>query len=145
MDKKSKGIPGLKRLFSEQEKHQIIEDYLTSGSTKNAIWKKYTGHDIEHGHLLRWMRELGYGISITTRRPNLVSRTDLEMAKKKKPDRSSTEDFDTLQLQNRIAELEARLKDAEMKAITYSTMIEIAERELNISIRKKYNTKSLKK
>jgi hypothetical protein len=48
-------------------------------------------------------------------------------------------------LQKRIFELESELKEARLKAIAFSTMVEIAEREFNISIRKKYNTKSSKK
>jgi hypothetical protein len=36
------------------------------------------------------------------------------------------------------------LQTAEMKAIAFSTMVDIAEKEFNIPIRKKYNTKSLK-
>lgn len=41
------------------------------------------------------------------------------------------------QLNKRISELEKQLKDTEMKAIAYSTMVNIAEKEFNISIRKK--------
>lgn len=67
------------------------------------------------------------------------------MAKKEKSEDKSAEDFKTLQLKKRIAELENQLKDAELKAITFSTMVDIAEREFNIPIRKKYNTKPLKK
>ena len=41
--------------------------------------------------------------------------------------------------------LEEQVKDAEMKALAFSTMVDIAEKELKISIRKKLNTKPLKK
>lgn len=51
------------------------------------------------------------------------------------------DDFEKLQLKKRIDELEKKLKDAEMKAIAYSTMVDVAEKEFNIPIRKKYNTK----
>jgi adenylate kinase len=37
--------------------------------------------------------------------------------------------------------LEKQLKDAELKAIAYSTMLDIAEKEFKIPIRKKLNTK----
>ena len=49
--------------------------------------------------------------------------------------------FEMLQLKKRIAELEKQLKDAEMKAIAFSTMVDIAEEEFKIPIRKKFNTK----
>ena len=51
------------------------------------------------------------------------------------------DDFEKLQLKKRIDELEKKLKDVEMKAIAYSTMVDVAEKEFNIPIRKKYNTK----
>jgi hypothetical protein len=54
-------------------------------------------------------------------------------------------EFECIQLQKRILELEKRLQESEMKSIAYQTMIEIAEREFNISIKKKFNTKPLKK
>ena len=38
----------------------------------------------------------------------------------------SEQDFEKRQLQKRIAELEQQLKDAEMKAIAFSTMVDIA-------------------
>ena len=60
--------------------------------------------------------------------------------KKKLPD-IIFDDFEKLQLKKRIDELEKKLKDVEMKAIAYSTMVDVAEKEFNIPIRKKYNTK----
>jgi hypothetical protein len=54
-------------------------------------------------------------------------------------------DFESLQLKKRIAELEEQVKQAEMKAIAFSTMVDLAEKEFNISIRKKYNTKPSRK
>jgi transposase len=152
MDKKSKLISGLTDIkivrkpnmyFTEAEKHLIIKEMLETGCTKVEIWEKYTGQQEEHGQLLRWMRKLGYDDSIPTRRPNFVS-NPIQM-KKKKSDEKSTESFENLQLKKRIQELEEQLKDAEMKAIAYSTMIDIAEKEFNIPIKKKYNTKPLKK
>lgn len=152
MDKKSKSISGLKRgeiiqkpnkYFSEAEKHFIIQELLSTRSTKALIWEKYTGQLEEHGQLLRWMRELGYDSSIKTRRYNIDTGTTTMTKKrvKKTGTASSFDDFETLQLKKRISELEKKLKDADMKAIAYSTMVDIAEKEFNLSIRKKYNTK----
>ena len=150
MDKKSKQISGLKsgkiiqkanKYFSEPEKHFIIQELLSSGCTKAQIWEKYTGQLEEHGQLLRWMRQLGYDTSVKTRRPNFDTKTEVMTKKKSKKDVNIRDDFETLQLKTRIAELEKKLKDAEMKAIAYSTMVDIAEKEFNIPIRKKYNTK----
>lgn len=152
MDKKSKPITGLSdemiiqksgRYFSDEEKHQIIQEMLSTRCTKRDIWEKYTGQAEEHGQLLRWMRKLGYNAEIKTRRPNFV-RNSHSMKEKNKSEQVS-DSFENLQLKKRIEELEKQLKDAEMKAIAYSTMVDIAEKEFNIPIRKKLNTKPSKK
>ena len=151
MDKKSNQISRNKvgkiiqkssKYFSEAEKHFIIQELLSTGCTKVHIWEKYTGKTEEHGHILRWMRQLGYDTKIKTRRPNFDTKTrGMTKRKSNKSDNTSCDDFETLQLKIRIAELEKKLKDAEIKAIAYSVMVDIAEKEYNIPIRKKYNTK----
>jgi hypothetical protein len=152
MDKKSKVILGLSgkktiqksgKYFSDTEKHHIIQELLSSKCTKRDIWEKYTGQEEEHGQLLRWMNKLGYNTKIKTRRSNFVSNSIL--MKKKKLINNPTDSFENLQLKKRIEELEKQLKDAEMKAIAFSTMVDIAEKEFNIPIRKKHNTKPSKK
>lgn len=152
MDKKSKLISGLtdwkidkkpNKYFTDSEKHLIIQEMLETGCTKREIWEKYTGHEEEHGHLLRWMRKLGYVDSTPTRRLNFVS--NMHQMKKKKSNDEFPETFEKLQLKKRIEELEKQLKDAEIKAIAFSTMVDVAEKEFNINIRKKYNTKPSKK
>jgi len=151
MRKKSKLISGLtdnkivrkpSKYFSDSEKHLIIQEMLKTGCTKVEIWEKYTGQQEEHGQLLRWMRKLGYDDSIPTRRPNFVA--NIPKMKKETSEKLS-DSFENLQLKKRVEELEKQLKDAEMKAIAYSTMVDIAEKDFNIPIRKKYNTKPSKK
>ncbi len=145
MYKKGKVILGLKdgqtvihpnKYFTDSEKRQIIQELLSSQSTKQEIWKKYTGHEEEHGMLLRWMRKLGYDTGDIIRRSNFAY-----MATKKTTKNSTDDSFENLQLQRRILELEKQLKDAELKAIAFSTMVDIAEKEFKIPIRKKLNTK----
>ncbi len=152
MDKKRKVISGLKEgdiidhptsYYTNLEKRIIIEEFLDTSFSKVKIWKKYTGKERESGQLLRWMRKLGYD---TKRNVIFGEKTTIMTSKKVKKraeliSNSEDNDFETLQLKKRIAELEKKLKDADMKAIAYATMVEIAEKEFNIPIRKKYNTK----
>jgi hypothetical protein len=133
------------KYYSETEKRLIIKEYLDGYYTKREIWQKYTGRTREHGNLLRWMRQLGYSDSNMVEKPTFVSRNDQMKKKKDDSSRQSSESFDILQLRKRIEELENQLKDAEMKAVSYSTMIDIAEKEFNIPIRKKSDTKPSKK
>jgi hypothetical protein len=146
MEETSKVISGLRSgsSFTISERHQIIQEMLSSNCTRAGIWKKYTGQSEEHGFLLRWMRQLGYPMELTVRRSTFGENNKL-MAKKQPTTAKAEDSFEILQLKKRISELENQLKDAEMKAIAFSTMVDIAEKEFKIPIRKKLNTKPLKK
>lgn len=128
--------------FTDQEKHQMIQEVLSKGLTKQVVWKKYTGRDHEHGKILAWMRQFGYNSSISRDR-SIDASILKQMAQKhlKPPENESDKEFENLQLKKRIVELEKQLKDAELKAIAFSTMIDIAEKEFKIPIKKKFNTK----
>ncbi|MBX2985351.1 MAG: hypothetical protein KF882_05240 [Bacteroidia bacterium] len=122
------------KYFTVEEKHKIIQELIATQCTKVEIWEKYTGEEEEHGQLLRWMRQLGYNTGIKTRIPNIVSNLYPMAQKKTKPDKpvnNDEESFENLQLKKRIAELEKQLKDAELKAIAFSTMVDIAESDLS--------------
>ena len=139
MKKESKAILGQwhnnKVYFSDDEKKQIIEDYLSGNESKRVVYRRYTGYSTENGKITTWMR--GFGIV-----DKYVKITNFKnMPMKKKDIELGSEDFETLKLKKRIAELEKQLQTAEMKAIAFSTMVDIAEKEFNIPIRKKYNTK----
>lgn len=133
---KSKLILGLKRPyeFSLDERRMIVEEWLGSGKTKREIWEKYTGEPVEKGRMVRWMRELG--LDVPKKWTNVSASNSIIMAKSQKD--SSVE---ILQMQAKIKELEKALINSELRATAYETMIEIAEKELKINIRKKSNTK----
>lgn len=146
--KQQKIIQKTNKNFSVTERHAIIQEWIATGCSKVAIWKKYTGEEEEHGQLLSWMRQLGYGTQMKIGRLNFENQTSTMNKKRKRnlkedpnPSGVAPDGFETLQLKNRIKELEAQLKDAEMKAIAFSTMVDIAEKEFKIPIRKKFNTK----
>ena len=124
--------------FSDVEKKLIIEDYLSGNETKQSVYSRYTGYPAENGKITMWMRKLDI-------KDKYVKNTNFEaMPKPKKEKEVGSDEFETLQLKKRIAELEKQLQEAEMKAIAFSTMVDIAEKEFNIPIRKKYNTKPSK-
>lgn len=124
-----------KLYFSDHEKRLIIEDYLSGNETKQSIYSRYTGYPAENGKITTWMRKFGI-------EDKFVKNTNFDyMPKKKKVKEQSSEDFEMLKLKKRIAELEKQLQTAEMKAIAFSTMVDVAEKEFNIPIRKKHNTK----
>lgn len=121
--------------FSDQEKRLIIEDYLSDDETKQQVYKRYTGREDEKGKITSWMRSLGI-------EDKFKKNINFDfMPKRKKEVEVESDDFELLKLKKRIEELEKQLQNSEMKAIAFSTMVDIAEKEFNISIRKKHNTK----
>jgi transposase len=130
----------LRQHFSIEDQHFIIKEYLRSGASKDEIWRKYTGK-ADHGCLIRWMRNLGYLTSNQQLKPKLVVNIDSMGKKVSVVPEVVKDDFEVQQMKKRIAELEKQLKDAELKAIAFSTMVDIAEQEFKIPIRKKFNTK----
>jgi len=140
MDKKTVKKAG--KYFTQEDQHSIIQEMISNGLSKKEIWKKYTGQEEEHGQLLRWMKKLGYpivGRAISTNFSN--QRKTMPTKKKLVVPGQNDDSFESLQLKKRIFELENQLKDAELKAIAYSTMVDIAEKEFKIPIRKKLNIK----
>lgn len=120
--------------LSWEEREVMIKEFLTGKYLKNELWKKYTGQEKEHGQLLDWMRKLGYISDDRKPRPvNLFHLTRLPV--------SQANTDDPIALQRRIKELEKQLENAQLKAEGYELMIEIAEKELKIPIRKKSVTK----
>lgn len=125
--------------LSWEEREAMIKEYLTGHYTKIELWKKYTGQEAEHGHILRWMRRLGY-----IPKAKAVKRKKKFLHSQKQPPVTlDTENSDKtpMELQKRIKELERQLENAELKVEGYELMIEIAEKELKIPIRKKSGTK----
>ena len=120
--------------FSIEERKIIIEEYLSSGRTKVDIWEKYTGQTKEHGSLLSWMRQLGY--EDVPKRDILGINKALNMSNEQ---RSSS--IEIIQLKEKIAQLEKALVHSELRSAAMETMIEVAEKELKINIRKKSSTK----
>ncbi len=129
--------------FSESEKRVIIEEFLQGDLTKSSIWKKYTGKYGDHGKILAWMRKLGYVVE--DRKKSSIFAPQKRSMRKESETQTVIQDFETLQLHKRIAELERQLKESELKSVAYQTMIDIAERDLKISIKKKFNIKPSKR
>ena len=143
-NKKRKIIQKSGKHYSETERHSIIREMLKNKWTKQFAWELYTGEPEERGQLMRWMRKLGYVKEIRHKKFTFDAKS-AAMKKHQEKGKPEAEPFETMQLKKRIAELEKQLKDAEMKAIAYATMVDIAEKEVNIPIKKKFNTKPFQK
>lgn len=129
---KRRNVGRSRRTFTETLKRQVIEYYLSNYVTKTEVWEKFIGKDEERGRILRWMRQLGYAEEKIKRRPYL---------KVMNKDQKNSGSKDTVSDRQLVEELRGQLEEEKLKAIAYSKMIDIAEKEFNISIRKKLNTK----
>lgn len=115
--------------YSQAFKLQVVEEVLRGEITKEQARKKY-GIRGKSG-VLNWMRK--FEVSGYKQMPDCFERMKEE------------ETLGKSALEKRVKELERALEDAQLKAEGYSRMIDIAERELKISIRKKPFTKQSKK
>jgi len=123
----------LKRnLYSLELQHQICKEHVEGGVKLAELGRKYklTSHSLIHD----WLRKLGYLPGRNRRSQVFYIGLKNYSVVDKKPDKTKVE-------LSEIAALKKELEDAKLLAEGYRRMIEIAETELKIPIRKKPNTK----
>ena len=123
--------------YSESFKRAVIEEYLRTGCSKKILLTKY---DIKmKGGIQIWMRQLEYE-DIHQKGGPLKKLITLPLAAKKQ--KTPTDHPSSNQeLEKRIKELERSLEDEQLRSEAYQRIIDIAEKEFHIPIRKKPNTK----
>jgi len=122
-----------KQQCSESFKRHVVDQVNSGAMSKEEARRRY-GIKSKSGILI-WQRNYEkYG------RCSLNLLIDTSFLKPKK---SSTTNSDSSEstLLARIKQLERQLEDEQLRSEAYNKMIDIAERELNIPIRKKSNTK----
>jgi transposase-like protein len=121
-------------------KDQIIQEYLNTGCGYRKLQAKY---GLSRTTICKWV-QIYQGVH------NLPP-TDLQqkhyispMEKKAKQEQESTSENEAALL-HKIAALEKQLAHQELRAEVLDTLINVAEKQLNISIRKKPGTQQSKK
>jgi len=116
------------KYFTDNQKYEVVQDYLTSGQSQAEILKKY---DIRGGSCItNWMRNFGL------KKPN-EKQFDLQNIMEKE----SKKILKGEALEVKIRALEKDLAYEKLRTEALNTMIDIAEQDLKISIRKKPGTK----
>lgn len=115
--------------YSRSFKMGVIQEVLSGQISKEEARRLYGIKG--NCTVLKWMRKAGLA--------EPAQNDDICIKMKSDNSKHSTESEE--QLSQRIKELEKRLEVAELEAEAYSKMIDIAEREFKISIRKKSDTK----
>jgi|GEM_PF-1188145 len=121
------GILKLKELWNTRnllEKMAIIQEYLTTEISLTQMVKKY---HIGWTTIPKWMRK--FGIPMPNEAPVQIPMSE----ETKKPEKKDTVEA----LEARLQELQAELDREKLKNLALNTMIEVAEEELQIDIRKK--------
>jgi|SRR3954469_1838570 transposase-like protein len=112
-------------------KTQIIQEYLTQGTGFRKLAKKY---DISRTTICNWVLiHQGIHNLPPTEKQEKYSTSSMNSSPKK----SSSRDQSIEELQQKIAALEKQLEWEKLRTEALDTMINIAEKDLNIQIRKK--------
>ncbi len=121
--------------YDQAFKKKVVEEYLTAGCTKMFLLRKY---NIQFKSAIQtWMRILGY--SDPNGQPQKFKFGKIIFTSLPKNKKSS--DTDSTKLQKKIFELERQLEDEKLRSEAYARIIEKAEKELKIPIRKKPGTR----
>ena len=114
--------------FPDELAYQIVQEYLTTDISQSELKKKYNFGG--NGNIYRWMRKFG------------VSKPDTDqinlnrvMSQEKE---SNPRERD---LELKISKLEEELQREKFKALALNTLIDVAESDLKIEIRKKPGAK----
>ena len=114
--------------FTDEFKLMVVQDYLSGGISKEELKRKYnfTGCN----NIYRWMRKFGLS------KPS-EDQIELHQTMAKVKQKSSLEQA----LELKVKMLEEDLKREQFRTKALNTMIDIAERELKVDIRKKSGAK----
>ncbi len=111
------------KTYSDSFKKDVIREVLEGHLSKAEAMRKYNLRG--SSYIIRWIRKF--------------AEADLQESK------MDYSKLDKKDLIKRIKELERKLEDEQIRSYGYNKMIDIAEEQLKISIRKKPGTKQSKK
>jgi len=118
--------------YDRSFKRKVIEEYLSTGCTKMFLIRKY---NIQFKSAIQtWMRILGYSDAWKQPQKPIFGKIILTSLPKNKQQPGTD-------LQKKIRELERQLEDEKLRSEAYARIIEKAEKEFKIPIRKKPDTR----
>jgi transposase-like protein len=114
--------------YTDEFKYKVVQEYLSTDLSQVALLKKYGIRGSTC--ILIWMRKFG-----------LEKPSDEQIKILQAMSKSSEKTLYERELEKKVKELEQLLEHEKLRATALNTMIDIAERELKISIRKKSGAK----
>lgn len=127
-----------RKVYTEEFQRMVAKAYYTSNKSLVKIGKEF---NVKSGTVFHWVKryQSDYLESVAVHQEISTFQSVVNTAPKMKKEKLSPE-----QMEQRIKELEAQLKQEQMRSITLDKMIDVAEQELQISIRKKSGAKQSK-
>jgi transposase-like protein len=123
------------RLYDDALKHKVVKEYLEGNTTHRALCKKYKIR--RNGAIAEWSRKLGYSKnSLQAVRPKKI-RFIRQLIHPPMPGPEKSK----LDLEKENRELKRKLEDANLRAEAYLRIVEKAEQELKINLKKKLNSR----
>ena len=121
--------------YDRSFKTKVIEEYLATGCSKVSLLSKY---NIQFKSAIQtWMRVMGYReAGERAQEVTFGTLTLTSLSKKKKVSTPAG-----TPLEQELARLQRLLEDEKLRSEAYARMIDKAEKELKISIRKKFATR----
>lgn len=114
-------------VIPDDVKYQIVMEYLNTNATQEELMRKY---NFGGTNIPKWMRKFGLKLP-----DNQTLEINKQMAKE------ITKTPKEHEYEQKIKELEKALEYEKLRTRALETMIDIAENDLNIPIRKKPGTK----
>lgn len=114
--------------FPDDLKYKIVQEYLESSMSQQELMSKHGFRG--NSSISRWMRKFGLSYP-TEERLKIVHQMSKEDSKPQQE----------RELEQKIKNLEKELEHEKLRTRALNTMIDIAEKELKISIRKKSGAK----
>jgi len=109
--------------YSEKFKHQVCQEYLTGEYTKNFLARKYRIGG--KTRILTWLRKYGY---VEAKSQDMKKTNKSQIKEETKKNQNESEE---------IKRLKKQLEEQKFQTEMYSRMIDLAETEFGIPIRKK--------
>lgn len=132
-----------KVVYSEAFKHLVCKEHIDTGASLNSLKRKYniSSHSLIH----EWLRKYGYiegEFKISSTKVILIDIPQKTQSEIFLPQKElNISNLSSEELQNELIKLKKQLEEAQIKAEGYNLMIDYAEKEFKIPIRKKPNTK----
>lgn len=114
--------------FTDEFRYQVVQEYLETDQSQLDLLRKYGIKG--SSSILNWMRKFGL-------EQNQTDQIEIQRTMSKETGKTPHEQ----ELEKKVKELERLLENEKLRTMALNTMIDIAERELKISIRKKSGAK----